>query len=259
MRYRLAKRKALHGQFAGPPPVRGGGLEQTRGRIMVSQQLRLGVSALGPALFERLRDLAVDRHPLALQQRVVGGVLHEGMLERIHRLRDLASTRSQLGGNEAREDVDKCCLAHHLDLGEQFVTELASDDCTDLRDSLDRRDAVQARHQRVAQRLRDRNAEERAGIDVAIPLIDQVAGLDDRLGQLLHEERDTVRLGDDLLDKVIRKRFPGGQVRYELLALCRRQPCEVESRYVRISEPRRFKFRSVSEHRQQGNRRPAVQ
>ena len=105
------------------------------------------------------------------------------------------------------------------DGGEQVPAELAPDRCADLRDLLDRGEAIEPRHQRVAQGQRDRQGAGAPGIFPAIAGIPEVCRFEDRLGQLLDEQRHAVGLAEDLLEQVRGQRLATGESRYNGAAL----------------------------------------
>ena len=76
--------------------------------------------------------------------------------------------------------------------------ELAADRGADLRHLLDGGEAVEARHQRIVQRRRDRERRQGAGELIAVAGVREQAGFEHRLGQLLDEQRHAVGLGYDL-------------------------------------------------------------
>ena len=193
----------------------------------------------------------MQRFALALQQRVVGRVLHQRVLERVHRLRDRAVTESEPRCGQARERVCQRRLAHHVERRDQLVAELAPDDRADLRDLLDRCHAFQPRRQRVAQRLRDRHAGGGARVDVAIAFDLQVPRLDDHLREFLHEERHAIGPGDDLRGELRRQRFAAGELRQKRAALLRCQLGEAQRRHALVLGPARLKLGAVGEHDQQ--------
>ena len=109
----------------------------------------------------------------------------------------------------------------------QFIAELAADHRADLGDFLAQRDPVEAGHQRVAQRLRDRDVGRRSGIGIMVALDDQVAGLQDGLGQFLDEERNAVGPGDDLGGEARRQRLAADDIGDQRAALRRREFREI--------------------------------
>ena len=88
--------------------------------------------------------------------------------------------------------------------------ELAADHGGDLGHLLDRREAVEAGHQRVVQGRRDRERRQRAGQLVAVAGVGEQAGFEHRLGQLLDEQRHAVGARHDLLEDLGRQRLAAG-------------------------------------------------
>jgi hypothetical protein len=54
--------------------------------VVVRQQLGLGSRGVRQTLLDDPGDLAVQFLPAAPEQRVVGGLLHQGMLDGVHRI-----------------------------------------------------------------------------------------------------------------------------------------------------------------------------
>ena len=122
---------------------------------------------------------------------------------------------------QLRQSVAERVLAHQFETGDQFVAELAADHRTHLGDFLADRDAVETGHQRVAQRLRDRDLGRRAGIDITVARDDQVARLQDGLGQFFDEQRHAVGPGNDLAHEAGRQRPAADDIGDQRTALLR--------------------------------------
>ena len=119
------------------------------------------------------------------------------MLEAVGRLGRVAAAEDQLGGDQLSSAACRSASAVG-DRGEQRVGELAAERGADLRDLLDRGEAVEAGEQRVVQRRRDRERRQRTGQLVMVAGVGQEPELEHRLGQLLDEQRHAVGLGHDL-------------------------------------------------------------
>ena len=90
----------------GPLPV-GDGLRLEPGLgVVMRQQLGLGLAVLGKLRLQHLRNALVILLPRALQQRLIGRVLDQGMLEDIRRLRRQPPLVEQLRLHELRRP---CC------------------------------------------------------------------------------------------------------------------------------------------------------
>ena len=95
------------------------------------------------------RDPGVQFLPSGAQQRAVGGVLHQRMLEEVRGMRSDAAAKQQSSIVELTQgelQLSLVALRHELDL---FVGKLAAEHCTDLCNLLGRwPEPVQASHQR---------------------------------------------------------------------------------------------------------------
>ena len=111
----------------------------------------------------------------------VGGILNQGVLEAVGRRGRIAAAEHQLGSDQPIQVSAELLLRAVGDRGQELVGELAPDHRTDLRDLLDRRQTVEARHQRVLKAARDRKRRQRAVELVAITLVFEQAGLEHRL------------------------------------------------------------------------------
>ena len=129
--------------------------------------------------------------------------------------------------------------------GEQLLTELASQRGRDLRHLLARHDPVQARHQGILQRSRNRARRQRARQEVAIARVLQEARLEHGLGQLLDKQRYAVGALDDVLEHLVRKRFPAGHPADELGAFPAAQAAELDRNDIRKIVPARLEPRPM--------------
>ena len=77
-------------------PVVDGLLGETPLREMVRQELRLGLGRLREVSFKHLRDASMQLLAPGLEQRLVGRVLDEGVLEAVARLGRRAAAEDQL-------------------------------------------------------------------------------------------------------------------------------------------------------------------
>ena len=68
-------------------PVGNGLRYEPRLGVVMRDQLGLGLDGLRKLLLQHLSDLLVILLPGALEQRLIGRILHQGMLEEIARLR----------------------------------------------------------------------------------------------------------------------------------------------------------------------------
>ena len=87
------------------------------------------------------------------------------------------------------------------------MLESAADAGADLCHLFDRGEPVEAGHQRILQRRRDRKRRQRARHHIVIAGVGEEARLDHGLGQLLDEQGHTLRLSQDLVFDVGRQRL----------------------------------------------------
>ena len=191
---------ALQRQLTGGLPERNGGLNKARGREVMRQHLGFGGLDVREARLDHAGDLTVQLLPAALEQRVVGRVLYQRVLEGVNRIRRRAATEGQSGRGQLRESVVELGLRHRRDRGDQLVAEFASNRRPDLGDLLHRHEPIQPRHQRVSQRGRNGDRASEASILVVIAGLLQLARFENGLGQLLDKQRHTVGSGQDLLE-----------------------------------------------------------
>ena len=97
MRDRLRVGEAGAGMLCRKTPVDGRLLEDRGFRVVMGECLRRGPGNIGEGGEQRFGDAAVDRLPLGLEQAVVGGVLHQCVLEHIAVVRCIAGAKHQLG------------------------------------------------------------------------------------------------------------------------------------------------------------------
>jgi hypothetical protein len=90
-------RRALDRSLPGILPIRQGLLYETRLTVVMRQQLGLSFDGLREPRFYRARDLFVIPLPRALEQRLVGRILDQRMLEHIARPWWLATLVEELG------------------------------------------------------------------------------------------------------------------------------------------------------------------
>ncbi len=138
---------ASGGEFTGPRSF-----GKASGRKVIGQHLRFGDPDVRELRLDHVGDLGVQLLPAALQQQVVGRVLHERVLESVDGVRRRATTEGQSGGGQLRERIIELGLRHRHNRGNQLVAKLASNCSSDLGNLLYRRKTIQPCHQRVPQR-----------------------------------------------------------------------------------------------------------
>ena len=133
MRNCLDMRKAVGCTLTCLQPLLGGASAISGSSQVVRQQFRLPLDQIGKILFKYGDDAGVQFLPAGSQQRAVGGILDQCVLEPICRLWRYAATEQQPGVvelSERRTEVRLRPLRHRLD---QLIAEVAPNHGTDLR------------------------------------------------------------------------------------------------------------------------------
>jgi hypothetical protein len=102
---RLDIRRPLDGVLAGPLPERYGLHPEACFRIMMRQEFRLGLRRLWKLCLQHLRNPLVVLLPGALQERLIGSILNESVLEEVRSLRRHATAVEQLSVRELLQAV----------------------------------------------------------------------------------------------------------------------------------------------------------
>ena len=215
------------------------------------KKLGFGVGALRKLFFEHSRDPRVQRLSAALEQRIVGCVLYQCVLERVARFgRGALAESKPRFGQLVKGDVE-VGLTLGCDRCDQFIAEFTSDGRADLRDLLDRREPIQPRHQQVAQGCRNGDVAGGADIVVTIAGVRKFARLENRLGELFQIQGYAVGLGQDALQQIVGERPPAGESGHDFAALRARELGQIEGPDVAVTTPPGLELEPVREHDQQ--------
>ena len=244
VRDRLLGRAARHREVARLAPELDRLLVEPGLCVVIGDQLGIGLHDLGKIGGQRARDAAVDLLAARPQQRVVGGLLHQGVLEGVGGVRRIAAPEHEARLGQLVERALQLVLGQPGDRFEQLVGELAADHRRDLRYVLDRDQPVEARHQRILQGRRDRQPVEPAGQDPAIAPIGQEIRIQHRLGQLLDEQRHALGLGHDLVGERCGQGLVRRHLRHQRGALPLAERRQRECREPRAAGMRRCRLRS---------------
>ena len=191
---RLLVRRARLRPLTRPAVVRDRVVAAPRRLGVPRHHLGLALDPLGELLPQHVDHPPVELLARALEQRLVRRLLHERVLERVRRLRRLAAHEYQLRLDETGQPPLQRPVVHVRHRFQQLVRELAPEHRGALRHLLRTRETVEPCQQRVLQRHRDLGER---GIRPRF---------DDRLCQLLGEQRDAVGAGDELLHDGLRQR-----------------------------------------------------
>ena len=97
LRCSFDQRRALQRSLSRFAPQARGLIDQPSLGAMMRQQLRLALGDLGELAFKGFGDTGVKRASWLAQQRAIGRVLHQGMLEQVGRMRRHALPEQQAG------------------------------------------------------------------------------------------------------------------------------------------------------------------
>src|SRR5262245_36465741 len=122
---------------------------------MMGQQLRTALGNLRKSTFESIGNTGMQRTPRRAQQRAIGCVLHQRMLEQVARMRGYALAKQQTGLNKAIKRCMEVCFRLADDRSQNSMGKLPSDCRADLRYLPGLAEPVEARHQRGVQACRD--------------------------------------------------------------------------------------------------------
>ncbi len=217
------------------------------------QDLGLALGDLGELAFKGFGDTGVKRASRLAQQRAIGRVLHQGMLEQVARLRRHALPEQQACLNETVERRPQLRLGLARHRRQQRMRELPPDRRPDLRHLLGRAEPVEPRHQRGVQACRDRQGRRRNRRNRA-PGRALALRLQHRLRHLLDEQRNAVGALDDLRHHIRRQRLVPDQARDDGGRFTLAKPVERQARHMRLSHPRRVEL-GAERHDEQRRKR----
>ena len=208
---------------------------------MTRQNLRLALGDLGELAFKGFGDPSVKRAPRLPQQRAIGGVLHQGMLEQIARLRRHALSEQQTGLNETVERRRQLRLGLERHRSQQSMREFTADRRSDLRDFLGRAEPVEPRHQRGVQARGDRQRRGRNRRN-RVPCRALALRLQHRLRHFLHEQRNAVGALDDLRHHIRGQLLVPNQPPDNCGGFPLPKPVQRQARHMRLPQPRRVEL-----------------
>ena len=125
------------------------------------QQLRLGLGGLREARCQDLRNALVILLPGALEQRLIGRILDEGVLEHVGGLGRGAALVEELGLHELMQLALQGRLVEMRHGLEQLKAKLPPKDCAQLRNAFGREEPIEPGHERVLQRGGNRQGRQR--------------------------------------------------------------------------------------------------
>ena len=172
-----------HRPLARALPVGNGLVGEPRLGVVVRLQFRFGRDSRGKLALQHLGDLSVIVLAGPFEQRLIGRVLHQCVLEQVPRAGRSTPLVEQLGVDQQRQAFLQLGLFDRNDRLHHLIGELPPEHGAELGDLADARQPVQPRHQRVLQGRGNGDFGERAGELVAVGPFAQEVCLQNGLGQ----------------------------------------------------------------------------
>jgi hypothetical protein len=170
------------------------------------------------------------------------------VLELVDRLRRRAAPIDQLGLDQLLEGVLEGRLVESRDRRQQVVAEHPAERRCEMRDVLDVREAIQARHERVVERFGNGQRRQRSGQAEAVAVQLERAGTEQRLGQFLGVQGHAIGPGDDVLEHFRRQFAAARDLFHQGGRLAVAQVRQRERRHVRKPGPRRGEAGPIGDH-----------
>ena len=212
---------------------------------------------IGEIRLQHCRDASVKFLATAAQERAVGSVLHERVLEQIGGVGRNAAAEQEAGVRQlAKRDVE---VGSAVDAIDQLIAERAAEDGAHLRHFLCRcAEPVEPRDQRGLQGRRDRQRRRRARRQYRLDAVSRVGAFQHRPCQFLDEQRYAASAFDDFGDDVGVERGIAGEVLHEHRAIAAAEPVQCKCCHMRLAAPLRLEFWPESNDDQNRKIRDAV-
>ena len=181
--------------------------------------------------------------PASLEKRRISRLLDKRVLECIGHRRRRPVAEDQSRSYQLGERVLKRDALNRRYLLQKVKGKLAADRCADLRDLLDRSQAIEPRHQGVLQGRGNRERRKHGGQHVGPVVCAQHPGLQHGLCQFLHKKWYAVGVGDDLLENLSRQRLAAGDPIDHGKGVAPTEPAQRQRLDVRLTTPGRHEFR----------------
>src|SRR5215475_5227332 len=144
--------RALYSSLTCQLPVVDGRFNEPRFGVVMRQQLRLGLDGLRKAGCQDLPNALMILLPGASEQRLIGCLLDEDVLEHVGSLGRCAMLLEELGLDELMQLALQGRLVKMRDGLEQLKAELPPKHGAQLRNAFGREESIEPGHERVLQR-----------------------------------------------------------------------------------------------------------
>ncbi len=217
-------------------------------RQVVCDQLGIFGHDVGTVVDIGAGDPPVKLLPSTDQERLICRVLDERMSERVLRVWRNPRLGQYLASHELLELRPQIGLAHGRNGSQQPVRKCLAENGAELGDDLRSLQPVEASHQRVAKRCRNGVRRSRAGNLQPVAAAAKETGLQQRLGQLFHEQRNAAGLFDDVFEHRGRQRPAVRDAVYHSGDIASPKPIYLQGNHVGVDLPLR---REVGAKRQE--------
>ncbi len=204
---------------------------------VVGEQVRSSLGLAGEACLQGLGDAAVQQLARTPQQGAVGDILDQGVLEHIGRVRPRAPAENQVRLDQLAQGVVEVGVRALGDRRQHGPRELPADGRADLRDLLDRRQAVEPGQERGLEGGRDRDRRQGTIGHIGVIGGPQGAAVEHGAGDLLDEQRHPVGVVHDLAQDRLGQALSAGHPLDHGLSLHRPQPGERQGGDIRLTRP----------------------
>ena len=258
---RFLERDPGQRRFTGTAPERHRLHELARFGPMMGEELGRPRDRLRKLALERVRDPRVHLFALAVEKRVVGGVPHQRVLERVDRVRWRLIPGHQAGPRQLRQLLVELSALSPRHLCQQLVGKRPADARANLRQLLRRLVTIEPLDEELVQLGGNARLGQRLDQRVAIGLFEQETGLEMQPGQFLDIERHAVGPHHQLLHDFVGQPLPPGDEAGQLPDLVVRQSFQRHRRDVGGVHPARrirlLPIGPVGDHEQDGECRQA--
>src|SRR5215813_10424032 len=159
---------------------------------------------------QRLRDPCVQLLTLVTQQRAVGDILNQRVLEQIRGARRRATTEKQAGVRQLSERHAQLRVPAAGDSSEQFVGKLATKRGAHLGHLLDSMQPIEPGQQQSLEARRNGQRWYRAGEYVGVILFEQQSAFEYTVCQFFDKQRDAISALDNAVQDVGWQVLAGG-------------------------------------------------
>ena len=251
--------RAPDGALAGALPVRNSLGTEPGLRVVMGYQLGLRLGGLRELRGQRFGNPLMILLTHGAQQRLVGGLLDERVLEQVSRVGLGPLHVDQAGLQELLQGFVHGRGVEGGDGPQQLVWECPAQHRGKLRHRFRGTQTIETRDERVVQRGGNGEDQRRRRQLVTVLRLAEQTRLQDHLRQLFDEQRVPIGVGHELLEHGLRHPLALGHAGDHVRRLIAGQGCELDPSIVAAAVPRRLELRAEDEQREQWDRRVVIE